>query len=289
MLSKKIYNFFYNIYKDNKFLPKTEFILMAEKSSEIGLNVLAEELMTINNPPRLKIRRYFKMKLPILGLRETVDFPDSNYIYMLMGEVYLKFKHKGIQTIETKIASLESLTIWEHWDNFFVNILKLKIDYEQRVLLSNNKTGINLLISDKIEKILKSANDDQVKCLRNILGQIDIILNLRKDNFIVRHFENRVLPFYQYLTQHSLTDLRYFLKEEKFKMRYLSISKVISVYAQRNNEEFQKFENSSNVIIAESKKIKFEKFKFLVKKGDIDEAFEYIVQNNLIQVKIIIF
>jgi hypothetical protein len=283
-LSKKIYTLFKHIYSVNKKLPKTEFIVLAEKCSKTEFNVLAEELMTINNPPRLKIRRYFQMKLPILALRETVDFPDSNYVYILLGELYLKYKDKGLKTVEKKIATLESSMIWNHWDYFATEILNKKIDYEDRLLLSDGKSDVNNLISNQIQKLLQNNENDQINSLRKIITQIQRVLNLRNDQLITNHFHLRLLPFYQFLIRFGLTDLRYFLKHQKHKMETISVSNVVAFYAESGPRKFESFENMTQLVIAESAKIKMDKVKYLVKKGLFEDAFDYIVVNKIVQV-----
>ena len=285
-LSKKIYILFQSIFKDNKGLPKTEFILLAEKCSLLGFDVLAEELMTINNPPRLKIRRYFKMKRPILALRETVDFPDSNYVYILLGELYLKYKRKGVRIIEKKIASLESMLIWRHWDQFCLKILDIPVDLEERMHLSYGKSDVSSILCDRIQRVLRGEFDDQIKCVRDVLKHVDRLLNLNPDPLVSRHYEQKIAPFFQFLARFGLSDLRYFLKHEKFEMNSVSASKVVEFYSEGGGAKLQNFEENVWPVIVGNSEIKLGKVKTLIKKGFFEDALDMLIQSKLLQVSL---
>ena len=284
LLFNRIFTLFSEIHKENKCLPKTEFILVADHCTELGLNVLAEELMSINNPPRIKIRRYLRMKRPLLGLRETIDFPDSNYIYMLLGEIYSTNRDRGIKLVERKVATLESELIWKHWDNLRRNVLCKDVDFENRIMLSEEKSDVTEIICDNISRILKEESPSQVVTLRKCVNQMDMLLKLRRDRFVVMHFRDRVLPFFQFLALHSLKVLRFFLKSEKFRLNEVSVNKVLSAIALNGDPEFGNLENNSNITIANVRKIKLEKFKSLAKFGEIESVYQFLVDQKLIQV-----
>ena len=110
-ISQKIIKCYYRL-KDKQFkLNNAEFIWLAEEASKIGLPIVAEEMMRVDNSPILKILRFSKMKKWDLALEETLKHPDSNLIYRLLCE--------GLQSCpketQYKVIELESYVIYSHF------------------------------------------------------------------------------------------------------------------------------------------------------------------------------